>query len=178
MRLFVAVDVNGEVRRRIEEIIQDLAQAGADVGWSPPEKLHFTLKFLGDADVKVVERLVKDAAKRIAPFRITLAGLGYFGSPRFVRVVWAGVSEGRQEMINAMEAMNTALNDVRKEEAPPRPHLTIGRPRGERNTENLLEKVAKHNGMKIGEVDVNQMVLKNSAAGHYEDLAVFPLEGA
>ena len=56
-RIFIAVDISDEVRRIVTAYIENLRKDFRDVrvGWDKPEKLHLTLKFLGDVDEKQLE---------------------------------------------------------------------------------------------------------------------------
>ena len=47
VRLFIALDVNEEVRARVAEAVTR-EQATVDAKWSRPEGLHITLVFFGD----------------------------------------------------------------------------------------------------------------------------------
>ncbi|MHC4882547.1 MAG: RNA 2',3'-cyclic phosphodiesterase [Planctomycetota bacterium] len=97
MRLFVAVDINSQVRDRIEQVQQylkrELNLKGRDVKWVRPEqKIHLTLKFLGevrDAAITQVCDVVTRTAARCEGFEMQVRGLGVFGNP--ARVVWAGI---------------------------------------------------------------------------------------
>jgi 2'-5' RNA ligase len=96
MRLFVAVDINSQVRDRIEQVQQylkrELNLKGRDVKWVRPEQIHLTLKFLGevrDAAITQVCDVVTRTAARCEGFEMQVQGLGVFGKP--ARVVWAGI---------------------------------------------------------------------------------------
>ena len=58
MRLFVAIDINSQVRGRIEQVQrqlkQELGNAGRGVKWVRPEQIHLTLKFLGEVRDKML----------------------------------------------------------------------------------------------------------------------------
>ncbi|MDH4202425.1 MAG: RNA 2',3'-cyclic phosphodiesterase [Phycisphaerae bacterium] len=96
MRLFVAVDINSQVRDRIEQVQRQLKRdmAGSDRGvkWVRPEQIHLTLKFLGEVPDRAITQVcdvVTRTAARHDRFEMQVQGLGVFGNP--ARVVWAGV---------------------------------------------------------------------------------------
>jgi 2'-5' RNA ligase len=95
MRLFVAVDINSQIRERIEQVQRRLKKdLGNDRGvtWVRPEQIHLTLKFLGevrDAALTQVCDVVTRTAARYDGFEMQIRGLGVFGRP--ARVVWAGI---------------------------------------------------------------------------------------
>jgi len=99
MRLFVAIDLDDAVIKRLAEVQDKLRQAAklpsGSVTWVRPGQMHLTLKFLGpveDADVPRVCAIVQETALRYEAFEAVCKGVGAFGSP--ARVVWAGVDGG------------------------------------------------------------------------------------
>ena len=58
-RIFAAVDISDEARREVSDYISNLKTEFPNVkaGWDRPEKLHLTLKFLGDTDEVQLEKL-------------------------------------------------------------------------------------------------------------------------
>ena len=55
-RIFIAVDISDDARRSVDGYITELRSRFSDVrvGWERPEKLHFTLKFLGQVEDAIV----------------------------------------------------------------------------------------------------------------------------
>jgi RNA 2',3'-cyclic 3'-phosphodiesterase len=95
-RIFVAIDISDEAREKVAARIAALRERFPKlrVGWERPEKLHLTLKFLGDTDDERLRSLIDSVAKtakQIAPFHVSLTGSGAFPSERKARVLWIGV---------------------------------------------------------------------------------------
>ena len=89
MRLFIAVDITNQVRKKIDQIQQDLQKKTGlkkgSVKWVRPDLIHLTLKFLGevrDEAVTEVCRIVKETAEDHPAFEMTVRDLGTFGRPR------------------------------------------------------------------------------------------------
>ena len=57
LRLFIAFDTPAPVKSRAQEIIHTLRTANADVSWERDEKMHCTLKFLGDTDSERISEI-------------------------------------------------------------------------------------------------------------------------
>ncbi len=125
IRLFVAIELPGELRRRMEMI-----QAGIErARWVPEENIHLTLRFIGE----VADDVAGDGAEalgtvRAAPFALTVDGAGHFESGKRVRALWLGVE--RSEALMALRGrIESAL--VRAGLEPERrkfkPHITIAR---------------------------------------------------
>jgi len=100
MRTFVSVSPPVEVREKVRELQEHLAQTAYDAGlamslpvWSAVEKMHLTLRFLGEmrADQRTqMEELLRKIAGRHTSFPLTLQGVGAFPNWRKPSVVWLG----------------------------------------------------------------------------------------
>jgi 2'-5' RNA ligase len=183
MRLFVAVDLNESVRKRLAEIQRKLDSADYDLKIVEPENLHLTLKFLGEVDEGTCERvkdLISEAIKDVHAFALSFEGIGYFGNGRFMKVVWAGVKEGKEELVRAAKSLDERLSFIRKDEHDMSPHLTIARVKSGRNVQNLAREVNSLRDVKIGEVRVKEICLKKSVLTPegpvYSDVKAFPLK--
>lgn len=130
MRLFIALALPDEVRAELAQTQRRLR--GHPLRWSPPQGMHLTLQFLGEADAGLVPPLLTAlAGLDVAPLRLRLEGLGGFPNARQPRVVWAGV-DGDTVALAALQAAvvaATAPLGFVAEERPFRAHLTLGRAR-------------------------------------------------
>lgn len=121
------------MRHRIHEATAPLREAAPDVAWTPPERLHLTLKFLGErpeAELPRLEAALQRVGERHAALPLTIEGGGAFPSLARPRVIWAGVAaEPRLELLHHdIEAKCVELG-YEVEGRPFRPHLTLGRAR-------------------------------------------------
>jgi 2'-5' RNA ligase len=138
VRLFVAIFPPPEVRRAaLESARQSLVEGQRDlIRWVPPENAHLTLKFLGDLEreaVPGVEAALAAVCARHGPFGVRLSGmLGAFPAERRASVLWAGISEGSEDLSLLAADVEAALEPLGFPAAgrPYRPHLTLGRARG------------------------------------------------
>ncbi len=125
IRLFVGIEVPGELRRRMA-----LIQTGVErARWVAEENIHLTLRFIGE----VAEDVAGDAADALAtvhakPFALRVDGAGHFESRKRVRALWLGV-ERSDALLGLRERIESAL--VRAGLEPERrkymPHITIAR---------------------------------------------------
>src|SRR5688500_19798664 len=89
-RVFCAVNLRGEIKALAAEQQGHLRAAAPQVrvSWERHEKLHLTLKFLGELELPRVEALTRAAGRAtegLRPFELTVAGTGSFppkGVPR------------------------------------------------------------------------------------------------
>ncbi len=134
VRTFIAVEIPGEVRQRAAQLVKQLQAAPARVRWVEPDHLHWTLKFLGDVDLRDIPAVcdaVTEAVSPLAPFDIAAQGAGAFPTLSNPRTVWIGVGEGSEAMIELHDRIDQALQPLgfRPEGRRFRPHATIGRVR-------------------------------------------------
>ena len=134
IRAFIALELSDEARAVLAAVSEALAQevtAGA-VKWVQPERMHLTLRFLGNTALERVDDVaaaLDGVAARHEPFGLTLDALGCFPYERKPRVIWVGV----QGDIARAEALQASLDDALQglgwepEGKPFRPHVTLGR---------------------------------------------------
>ncbi|WP_298432168.1 RNA 2',3'-cyclic phosphodiesterase [Geobacter sp.] len=133
MRLFVAIDLPDEVKQSVAALCRGVP----GVRWLPPEQLHLTLRFIGEADDAVVGAIRRGLAAITAPpFPLSLQGVGCFPSPRRPRVLWVGLdgSEPLKRLHRGVEATVVAAG-LPAEERPFSPHITLARLREQREGE-------------------------------------------
>jgi 2'-5' RNA ligase len=135
VRTFVAVFPPHEVREALFRAARDLPASKAFrlIG---PEKLHLTLKFLGNVteeDLIRVEQALEQLRGRHEPFEVSTSGFGAFPSERRPRILWAGVGEGSEPLRAVAHSVDDLLEPVGfgRERRPYVPHLTLGRARGQ-----------------------------------------------
>lgn len=145
MRLFVALDIDPDIRMRITAFRDQMRQVAPDVRWVNPETFHVTLQFLGETK-KLDEIQSALQTVKSPPVQIAFRGAGFFPAPNAPRVFWVGI-EGNQHLQSLVAEIGRALNSLGFErgDGPYTPHLTLarsgsGRPRpvrGERPAHGL-----------------------------------------
>ena len=132
MRLFVALDIEEEIRERIHAFVEETRPLAPDVRWVRSESLHVTLKFIGEQPEPKVNEIASALANILmAPFQLTFRGCGFFPTPRSARVFWVGIEAG-PELAHLAGAIDPALSQfgIAKETRAFSPHLTLARTRG------------------------------------------------
>jgi len=129
MRLFVALDMDENIRVRIARFIDGVRGFAPDARWVRPESLHVTLKFIGEKSEEEVEK-IKRALETIeaGTFEMIVRGYGLFPGARAPRVFWIGI-EGGQKLTALAAAVDETLAhlNIAKEEHPFNAHLTVAR---------------------------------------------------
>ncbi len=134
MRTFVAVFPPQRVREALFRATRDLPASKAFrlIG---PQKLHLTLKFLGNVaedDLGRVAQALEQLRGRHEPFEVSTSGFGAFPSERRARILWAGLGEGSGTLRAVAQSIEDLLEPAgfEREQRPYVPHLTLGRARG------------------------------------------------
>lgn len=131
-RAFAAIFPPQEVRNSIWELAQELKASGAGVKWVEKENLHLTLRFFGnltDMELDKAGSAMKALAGVKRPFTVRLATLGAFPSLSRPRVIWVGVEEGREPLVDVATSLEQQFVEagLGSTDKPFSPHLTIGR---------------------------------------------------
>jgi len=167
LRLFIAVELTGEIKDRIEGHINRLKRMGGNIRWVKREAMHITLKFLGNVDpsrIGDIERAMDRTASRVRSFSLDLKGCGRFppDSPR-PRVLWVGVEEPG-EINNLQEILEDELlrEGFHKETRAFHPHVTMGRVKGTSALRKIVEEIKALKDEDFGRVKVERIVLFRS----------------
>lgn len=134
IRTFIAIELPESIRRGLAQVQEQLRRGRHPVRWVTPDRIHLTLKFLGEISSEQVEA-VAAATQRIAaaaaPFTLEAVGAGVYPNPRRARVVWVGIGGARKPLEQLQANLEEALTELGfpPERRPFSPHLTLGRTR-------------------------------------------------
>lgn len=136
MRLFVGIPLAAPVIEQLEKICIRHRAAGDGLRWSAPESWHITLQFLGNTSETQYECVVARLCElHAAPVPVELEELGFFDRAGifFVGVVPTSELLALQQKVTAA----TTPCGFTPEDRPYRPHITLARTKGRRNTTRL-----------------------------------------
>jgi 2'-5' RNA ligase len=174
-RTFIAIEAVDEVHVRALQVIDQLQSSADNVKWVEPDKLHWTLHFLGnitDEDVAHVCRLAGKVAVRHEPFLLTAHGVGAFPKLQRPRTLWLGAKQGSEPLCRLQAELEAGLGKLgfRGENRRYVPHLTLGRVNRDREggaeLAERLSQLAEFDGgvMEVAEVTVYASVLQREGA--------------
>ena len=111
MRLFIALDMDEEIRQKIRTFVEGARGFAPDARWVRPESLHVTLKFIGEQPEGSLDALERALAQVSgSPFELSFRGYGFFPTPKSARVFWIGIQSGPQ-----LSALASAIDNATEE---------------------------------------------------------------
>jgi 2'-5' RNA ligase len=194
MRLFVALDIDDDVRGRIARFLDGVRGFAPDARWVRPESLHVTLKFIGEQPEDKVGQITRSLeTTEASSVELNFRGYGFFPGARAPRVFWVGIDGGpKLTSLAAVVDEKLVALDIPKEEHAYNAHLTLARGGGgsgsphkqkgdhpNRNFQRLREKLAALPAPHFGTMTAREFFLYQSqlspGGSKYTKLAGFAL---
>ena len=189
VRLFLAINLDPDVRRDVFDATAGLREAAPSLSWGDESKLHLTLKFLGAQPAAAVEPIAEamsGIASRHRSFALRVAEVGAFPNFRRARVVWIGVArDPRLELLHHDVEVECEKLGFELEGRAFRPHVTLARVKQRTEEEELrrLARASKQVKLEresvVHTIDVMQSNLDRASAAagtRYERLHAAPLK--
>ncbi len=135
LRLFVAALLPEETKNVLFRYVQSLGSFVRGVRWEPREKLHVTLRFLGDVDESRLEDILADVGSAVRGSGSVESGFDdfcLFPGSRNPRVLALGLVKNEQFQ-SLFDKVQNAVPQKGFEVEKRRfiPHVTLGRIRGD-----------------------------------------------
>ena len=149
LRLFIAIPTPPSLRQRLQELETVLQTLHLDAKWVLPERIHLTLKFLGETPLSLVKNL-QESLEKIShdqnPFSFWVDRYGAFPNLRRPRILWAGSEQTCPELQRLVQSLEVVVSHFgfQKEGRAFSPHLTLGRLRSPKHCDRLEEWVKEH----------------------------------
>ena len=178
MRLFIAIELPEEVKQGIARVQDQLKRSGASAGWTRPEGIHLTLKFLGEVSDEKVQEIMAAlayAAQGTGTLNLSVEGAGAFPQMKNPRVLWVGVGGDVVRLGILQAAVEDALGKIgfEREARKFSPHLTLARirfPKPLDNWQQVIEgiKDVKLSGFEVCRLSLMKSELKREGAVYTE----------
>jgi len=167
VRSFIAIDLPPRLQEALGALARELQEVRAPVTWVKPERIHLTLKFLGDVAserIPDIQQGLEEVAKRAASFRLTATGCGAFPTLQQMRVIWVGLRADGTALNRLQQAVEEAMAQLgyKREQRAFKPHLTLGRVKGRHHLRLLQELLLQRQDFTAEAFDVTELVLYKS----------------
>ena len=167
IRTFIAIDLPPEIRETLEAFGKKLQKADAPVSWVKGDRMHLTLKFLGDVAPELIDSIrnaMVEVSRRASPLRLKPLGCGAFPSIKQMRVVWVGLHGDFEPLRKLQQEVEKAMIPLgfEPEGRSFKPHLTLGRVKGKHRLERLQEFLMSNQSFEAEAFDVTELVLYKS----------------
>ncbi len=164
IRAFIAFEIDENIKNEIMKIEEEIKENRIDIKLVEKENLHITLKFLGNIEKRLLEKIfsILDNIKE-KKFEISVEDIGAFPNEKNIRVLWAGIKEGKENIIRIQKELDNKLLSLGfKKEEDFIPHITFGRIKSFRNKEKLIKIFEEYKGYFFGKCIIDRLILKKS----------------
>jgi 2'-5' RNA ligase len=183
-RIFIALKV--EAGPALLGMISSLKSVlhNDNIKWTSIDNIHITLAFLGDTQESMVNEISIMLAERCmgyGKFSLTLKGCGLFRNFSDPRIIWTGIepsdrlAELNETIMNGLKMLN-----IKMEDRPYNPHLTLGRIKLLKNKDVLKSLFDSFKNTVLQIVPVTEIILYESillqSGPVYNPLAKFSLQ--
>lgn len=166
IRSFLAFDIDNEsVMKKLAEMQSMLLKTDPDLKVVEPKNIHITIRFLGNITPSTVEKIFEEMKKvQFTVFNVKICGVGAFPHARNPRVLWAGITEGAEQLRDIFNQIEPRLLSLGFTPDPKgfSPHLTIARVRSGRNKAELDKFMSEKGNYEFGVVRAACLRLKKS----------------
>lgn len=135
-RIFSAIEISDAARAACVRHIETVrgSHPNVRIGWERPEKLHITMRFLGDTsetDLATLRAEMTGIAAQAERFKLGLSTSGVFPSSRNPRIFWIGIDDRADAVRPIYQRIENVSRDLgyKAETRDFTPHITIGRVR-------------------------------------------------
>ncbi len=187
IRTFIAADIPGAIRVCAEKQIFALQRVGADFRWVKPDRMHLTLRFLGnllDREIPELCSVVTEAVRQMEPVIVDVRGVGAFPEIQHPKVIWLGLGPDLTELQELHRRIGEGLKKMGfpMEKGDFRPHLTLGRiPVATELDDPVADWIAAHSETPFGSFEIDQVIVYSSFLDRegptYTPMATIDLEG-
>jgi 2'-5' RNA ligase len=184
MRTFIAIKIAPE--KKLLDVYSTVKKslAGEAINWVSENKLHLTLRFIGETShcqVSEIIQLLESICEHFKPFQFELKGLGFFKSRNHPRVLFLkGENVGSLKQLAASIEEKIVSLGFENEEKAFNPHLTLGRIKFIDERELFYSLVNRFVGTHIQVVTVSEVIfyqsILSSGGAIYKPLKIIKLK--
>ncbi len=169
-RLFIAIGIPEDIKKEIWNYAADILGKDEHIRLVPDSNIHVTLKFLGDTDIRKIDKIKKAIEETSCGFdKFTYEiskKMNAFPKPENARVIFLEINKGGDivsEIYDRLED-NMSRIGIDREKRDFFPHITIARVKIYRNLRQLVD---KSNGVFSKELECSEITLFESRLKPY-----------
>lgn len=143
IRTFIALEIPKEALNKLLSIRDEKLRGIKNIGWEPTNKLHLTLKFLGntqseslDKYVSAIDEIVRKYGKS---YELVFEQFGVFKKGNEPKILWASLKKD-ENLFNFVKEIELKFSEFgfEKERREYKSHITLLRFRGYEESEKIL----------------------------------------
>jgi len=181
IRLFIALKIPKEIKDKIFGYSFDAIENGAGYKWEVKDKVHLTLKFIGEVKEELLPNIIDELefVKNYSAFDCIVSRYGFFFRDNEPKILWCNL-ETDDSIISLVDEINNRLQkfDIEIERRKFKGHLTLLRIK-EKVTEDFIKRIKEYKFDPIefntNEIALIQSVLKPSGS-EYKVLKIYELK--
>ena len=128
IRLFVALIIPDGVKAELFKDCFSIVDKPSDYRWEAKEKIHLTLKFIGEIKEDLVPEITSELEfiKNYSTFSCTISKFGFFFRGNQANILWCNL-EADDSILSLVDEINIKLQkfDIEKEKRKFTGHLTL-----------------------------------------------------
>lgn len=141
IRLFVALIFKEELLNEIVDFRESIYPNNNKAKWEGKDKLHLTLKFLGDVaeeNIHEINKILESILKNHDEIVINISKFGIIKKLSTPKILWMGIQQNTS-IVNLFNDINDGLSYIgfEKERRRFRPHITLIRLKGNEDISKL-----------------------------------------
>jgi RNA 2',3'-cyclic 3'-phosphodiesterase len=142
IRTFISLEIPEESINQIIGIRDKTLGNISRIKWEKKDKLHITLKFLGDTDEKLLNKISGVIGGIVTGYKslaLKFEKFGVFKKGSEPKILWVGVNPNR-ELLSLVDEIENSLTEFgyKKERRGFKPHITLLRFRGYEDAKKIL----------------------------------------
>lgn len=179
IRLFAGLDLPESIKENLSQLQKGLPEAL----WRPQNKMHLTLRFIGNLEEPVAEEVLKELRYvRFPAFHYSLKGIGYFEKAGVPHHIWAGVDEDKaiHELHDKIDSAVKKAGAGQEDKFKFIPHVTLGKLYGA-DRDDVFKYIQANNLFHTDRFEAHSFILyqsiarENGEGKYYKEIEEFPL---
>jgi len=181
IRLFISLKIPDEVLDRVLEEVHNAAENPFKFKWETKDKIHLTLKFIGEVEEKLVEHISNELefVENYSSFECSISRFGFFFRNNEPKILWSDLQSERS-FTPIVDELNQRMEKfgIESEKRKFKAHLTLLRIKQE-VTEKFIQRIKTYELEKIN-FTANKITLVQSQlskeGARYKDLKTYELK--